>query len=88
MLSRLMIDPMAFKVLGTYNNPPVYFITQHIFLWDVAVSSSSLGKESVVLTLCFSFFSLSRSADFDEPESKKAYEEAYVEILNFFQKHL
>ena len=27
------------------------------------------------------------SADFDEPESKKAYEEAYVEILNFFQEH-
>lgn len=28
-----------------------------------------------------------RSADFDEPESKKAYEEAYVDILNFFQEH-
>ncbi|MCJ1344296.1 hypothetical protein MMC31_002499, partial [Peltigera leucophlebia] len=29
----------------------------------------------------------SARADLDEPESKKAYEEAYVEILNFFQEH-
>lgn len=41
-----------------------------------------------MLTLyVFSFFSLSHSADLDDPESKKAYEEAYVEILNFFQEH-
>lgn len=38
-------------------------------------------------SVCFSLFPLSRSANLDEAESKKAYEQAYVEILSFFQEH-
>lgn len=80
-------QPHGFQSARYVPHPHYNFIPRHVFLWDVAESLRYKNESARADSICVSFFLFLRSADLDDPESKKAYEEAYVDILNFFQEH-